>query len=287
MKHNIYQIYYSEQSRNELDPGFIALDNTGQRPDWREYWPMRRFLLEETLEEDVLYGFFSPKFKLKTGLDSAEVHAFLNDAPDDVDVVTFSPFYDQAAYFANIFEHAAWMHPGIGPLIDEVLELIAPGQNTGTDFVMSSFETIFCNYLVAKPAFWRRWLKDCEQIFQIAEAGANKLAQQLNMPVKHDGDGAPAKVFIIERIASLIIATQRPWRVHCFDSMTLPPQNKWLAEHYAADLIALDALKFTANATGNPQFAWRFFELRLRLYEKIHQPNDQAAESGQGQDQDT
>jgi hypothetical protein len=32
----IYQIYYSEDTRNCLDAGFIPLDNVGQRPDWRE-----------------------------------------------------------------------------------------------------------------------------------------------------------------------------------------------------------------------------------------------------------
>jgi hypothetical protein len=273
MKNNIYQIYYSEQSRNELDPGFIALDNSGQRPDWREYWPMRRFLLEEKLNEDEWYGFFSPKFKNKTGLDAAQVHAFLNDAPRDADVVTFSPFYDQAAYFAHIFEHARSMHEGIQSAIDGSLALVAPGLNVWSTFVMSAVQTVFCNYWVAKPVFWRRWLTVCEQIFQVAEAGAGALAEDLNRPVKHDGNAAPAKVFIIERIVSLILTTQPQWRVHCFNSMKLPPLNKWLAEHFPTELVALDALKFAANSTGNREYALRFFELRNRLFETLKQIN--------------
>ena len=37
-----YQIYYSEQTRDALDPGFLPLDNLANpRPDWREYWPIR------------------------------------------------------------------------------------------------------------------------------------------------------------------------------------------------------------------------------------------------------
>ena len=40
-----------------------VLDNLrNERPDWREYWPIRRFLLEGTPDPDAFYGFFSPRF---------------------------------------------------------------------------------------------------------------------------------------------------------------------------------------------------------------------------------
>src|SRR5882672_7607341 len=66
---HIYQILNHYTSRQELDPGFRVLDNsTNERPDWFEYWPIRRFLLNEALDEDAFYGFLSPKFKLKTSL---------------------------------------------------------------------------------------------------------------------------------------------------------------------------------------------------------------------------
>jgi hypothetical protein len=73
----IYQIYHSEDTRNSLDEGFIPIDNIGQHPDWREYLPIRKFLLENVLDENTLYGFFSWKFRQKTGLDSAAVYALL------------------------------------------------------------------------------------------------------------------------------------------------------------------------------------------------------------------
>jgi hypothetical protein len=91
MQNYIYQIFYSDESRRALDPGFIPLDNTGQRPDWREYWPMRRYLLGRQLEEDAWYGFLSPKFRDKTKLTSEDVCAYIARQQDDIEVVTFSP----------------------------------------------------------------------------------------------------------------------------------------------------------------------------------------------------
>ena len=62
------------------DPGFDVLDNSAnERPDWYEYWPIRKFLLNETLDENAFYGFLSPKFKLKTNLSAAEVRDFIKD----------------------------------------------------------------------------------------------------------------------------------------------------------------------------------------------------------------
>src|SRR5271163_1516352 len=75
---HIYQILNHYTSRQELDPDFGVLDNSAnERPDWFEYWPIRRFLLNEALDENAFYGFLSPKFKLKTGLSSAAVREFI------------------------------------------------------------------------------------------------------------------------------------------------------------------------------------------------------------------
>src|ERR1700731_2023105 len=88
---HIYQILNHYTSRQELDPDFGVLDNSAnERPDWFEYWPIRRFLLSEALDENAFYGFLSPKFKLKTGLDSGAVREFIrvaDDADDAVDVI--------------------------------------------------------------------------------------------------------------------------------------------------------------------------------------------------------
>src|SRR6202789_3222323 len=93
----IYQILNHYTPREELDPGFAVLDNSAnERPDWYEYWPIRRFLLNEALDENTFYGFLSPKFKLKTGLSAAAVREFILAEPA-VDVVLLSPSIHNSA----------------------------------------------------------------------------------------------------------------------------------------------------------------------------------------------
>ena len=89
--HEIYQIFYNESTQKSNDPGFLPSDNlSNERPDWSEYWPIRRFFTGRTLSPDTYYGFLSPKFHQKTGLSAQDVRTFLVDCTDDL--VLLSPF---------------------------------------------------------------------------------------------------------------------------------------------------------------------------------------------------
>src|SRR5580698_3624529 len=89
---HIYQILNHYTPRQDLDPGFAVLDNSAnERPDWFEYWPIRKFLLSEALDENAFYGFLSPKFKLKTSLSSAAVREFILATDSAVDIILLSP----------------------------------------------------------------------------------------------------------------------------------------------------------------------------------------------------
>jgi hypothetical protein len=74
----LYQVIYSAETLASAEPAYRVLDNlANERPDWREYWPMRRFLLSNALDEDAFYGFFSPKFGAKTLIEPAQAEAFV------------------------------------------------------------------------------------------------------------------------------------------------------------------------------------------------------------------
>jgi len=58
---HIQQIHYDEASRRMLDPHFIPMEIEGNpRADWREYWGIRNYFMENSLNEDDYYGFLSP-----------------------------------------------------------------------------------------------------------------------------------------------------------------------------------------------------------------------------------
>ncbi|WP_206950689.1 hypothetical protein [Trinickia acidisoli] len=268
----IRQIFYSEATRAQLDPGFIALDNRGQRPDWREYWPIRSYLQSHTLDENTLYGFFSPKFGKKTTLDSAAVHTFLATVGRDVDVIGFSPFFDQGAVHLNTFDQAATNHANSWPVFEQAVAFVAPGLDPH-NVVMDSRHSIFCNYFVATPAFWRRWLAVNEVLFSVAEAGTSALAQLLNGPIPYANDFVPAKVFVQERIVSLLLLREKHWRVRHYDPLRLPMSGS-IASPYPADLLVLDALKTAAIEHGSHQYLRIFQQVRNTLLETARRANN-------------
>jgi hypothetical protein len=70
-KLNIFQIYYSEDTRDSIEEGFIPLSNmSNERPDWFEYWPIRNYIINNQLNKKYFYGFLSPKFSKKPTLSS-------------------------------------------------------------------------------------------------------------------------------------------------------------------------------------------------------------------------
>lgn len=259
----IRQIFYSEATRQQLDPGFMALDNCGQRPDWREYWPIRTFLQNNTLDENTLYGFFSPKFRQKTTLTSVAVNEFLATVPRDIDVIGFSPFFDQGAVHLNTFEQAATNHANSWPVFEQVVAFVAPGIDPH-NVVMDSRHSLFCNYFVATAAFWRRWLAVNEVLFSVAEAGTSALAQLLNGPIPYASGFVPAKVFVQERVVSLLLLGEKQWRVKHYDPLRLPMSGS-IVSGYPADLLVLDALKTAAIETGHDNYLKMFQQIRNTL----------------------
>ena len=139
---HIYQILNHYTPREALDPGFLVLDNcANERPDWYEYWPIRKFLLGGNLDESAYYGFLSPKFRHKTNLAAADVNAFLDGADPATDVFLFSPSIHNSAYFLNVFEHGESQHPGLQRVAQELFERIDASSRLD-DLVSDSRNTV-------------------------------------------------------------------------------------------------------------------------------------------------
>ena len=202
--HQILNYYTSPQA---LDPGFLVLDNrANERPDWYEYWPIRRFLLQERLEETAFYGFLSPKCELKTNLDSAAVRRLVEEAGAEVDVILLSPSIHNTAHHWNVFDHGDAEHPGLKAVATDLFERI--GQPTDLDaLVTDSRNTVNSNFFLAKPRFWRAWLEVNERLYAIAEDPADPLGERLRTPVPYRGRrDVQMKIFVMERIATWLLA---------------------------------------------------------------------------------
>ena len=253
-----YQILNHYTSPQELDPGFGVLDNSSnERPDWYEYWPIRKFLLNQTLDENGFYGFLSPKFKLKTNLAAAEVRAFIDASSPDTDVVLFSPSIHNSALFLNVFEHGNAEHPGLSQVAGSFFARIGYPQPL-EDLVSDSRNTVHSNYFIAKPRFWRAWLKITEQLFVVAEMPDDSLGIQLRAPTRYRGRGdVQMKIFLMERVASWILATDRSFLSRARDPFAARSRI------YKLPLALMcDALKIAYSTQGRRQYKDVFLMLR-------------------------
>ena len=262
-KVNLYQIAYSEKTLAEIKPGYLILDNTNsERNDWREYWPIRNFLLGKTLDDEAFYGFFSPRFEEKTGLSHAQVTDYVRLTENDVGVVSFSPQPDMGAFFLNIFEQEELFQPGFVAISDDFFESIGISTNI-EELVMDSRHIIFSNYFVAKPIFWKSWLEINEKLFRVCEGADSALKQALTAQTANPGE-VQRKVFLMERIASLMLTLQPAWKVRSFNTF----RCAWSASRlnqFRFEAVLSDALKIAMNVQGFDDYRDAFAKVRERL----------------------
>lgn len=262
----VFQIYYDVATRDAVDPDFEPLDNSAsERPDWFEYWPIRGFLRSATLEEGTFYGFFSPRFYSKTHLRGAQVRAFVG-AAEAADVVTFSPHPCHCACFINVFEQGEAFYPGIYKTVASFLREVDPGFSLDS-FVTHSRNTVFSNFFVARPTFWRRWLELCERLVAHAESPASPLHAELSIRHEYRKEGGPAmavqrKVFVLERLISYLLQVGRVRVVN------YPPFSFPLSDRFAgrlAELMELDRLKIAFSESGDTRHLYAYAALRDRV----------------------
>ncbi len=201
----IYEIVYTKP--DDSDSGFLTLDNSSnERPDWFEYWPIRRLLLNEPLDEESFYGFLSPKFKQKTNLSAAAVREFVSRPRGATDVFLFSPTIHLTAYHLNVFSYGDACHPGLLHVATQFFSRIGQPTNLN-ELVTNSDNEVSSNYVVAKPRFWRAWLNVTERLFAIAESPTDPLGAELRKMTSYRGrHDVQMKIFILERIATWILA---------------------------------------------------------------------------------
>jgi hypothetical protein len=244
----IYQIHYS--SGDVCDPGFRVLDNSSnERPDWFEYWPIRRFLLNEPLQEDAFYGFLSPRFKEKTNLSSAAVFDFLKNH-STADVVLMTPSLHLTAYYWNVFQYGEFCHPGLLNLATQFFRRIGHPTNL-TDLVTHSRNEVYSNYIFAKPRFWRAWLDITEQLITIAETPADPLGVELRkMTTYRGGNNVQMKIFILERIPTWMLTRDSTFAVVARDPFVVRSRL-----YKVPGAVVCDALKIAYAINGRePQY---------------------------------
>lgn len=246
---HLLHIGYSEPTASAIEPGFVLLDNRANpRPDWYEVWPIRDWLRTESLDELALYGFFSPKFRVKAGLGAAQLRAFAGANPQ-AELLLISPQPDVGMPFRSVFHGGERFNPGFMASAQSVLDRADSGVNL-RQVVMDSRVAVFSNYLLATPRFWRQWLGWVDVLMAMADAGESGLTGATSY-----GDGVPRKVFVAEGFASLL-AWGGGYRTAALSPFAVP----WFSQFsgFREALIELDALKMAYRDTGRSEYIASF-----------------------------
>jgi hypothetical protein len=261
----LYMTAYSQETLAQVRGGFLVLDNLqNPRPDWMEYWPIRNYLLSNKLDSECRYGFFSPKFTSKTGLTYAGAIDFIAGCDENVDVVTFSPQPDMGALFLNVFEQGETFDPGFKTIAQELFDNIGLEVDLNA-IIMDSRHIVFSNFFVADRKFWLEWLGICEKIFDICETAGTKLAKDLCTETSY-GSGVQRKVFVIERVASLMLVSSK-WKVRPYDTFKCAWSGTPL-NTLKNEATICDALKIAYNELKHDEYKSAFAELRRKLFFK-------------------
>ena len=262
MKIKAYQICYSPETLASVPEGFHALNYTdNSRPDWREFWPIRQFLLNNYLNDDTLYGFLSPKFYQKTGLNFASIFEFIQNYYTDQDVVTFSPFWDLSSIFQNVFEQGNFFHPGLSELCDNFSNIHLCKYDFSNS-INSSRNSIFCNYFFAKSKFWKEWLQIAELLYQASE-DASTLSSSLNALTPYGHQSLPIKIFVQERLPTMCLLLNN-MKTLAFNTFSLPSSTTPF-NIFFDQAIQSDALKIAFSETNNQIYLNQFSNIRNEI----------------------
>lgn len=259
MKLQIFQIFRDEQTRQKLDPGFVALDDAAcPRPEWRDYWAIRSFFQNHSVDEAELYGFLDADFGDKTSLSADSIRAFIENNPEH-DVYTFSPSIQDGACYLNVFEQGNHLCPGFIELTEAYLREIGLDFDVRT-LPMDAVSTVFCNYIVAKPSFWRTWFALTEKLFELVDGEDGDFRRHLDSIAL----GRPPMslvILLIERIASLVLTLDEGIKVWAFDVRSMPLSNP-LYSVYQRQMVFLNEIKASYRKAEDKSKVSNFYALR-------------------------
>lgn len=263
-KLKLHHICYSTETQTNIPEKFLALDNlSNARPDWREYWPIRNYLMNHALEDDVFYGFLSPRFTYKTGLNFEKIREFAHQHGHDQDVLIFSPFWDLNSFFINSFAQGDFFHPGLLSCA-QAFSNAAGLKLQLSELLMHSDNTAFCNYFIAKKKFWLRWLELGEKLFHAAEKQGDALSQALNRHTIYSHEKLPQKIFIQERLVNMVLA-ENDLKSKAYNMFSMPgsitPLNQFMPQ-----AVSANALKMAHIQTGEAIYRENFHQLRDQVW---------------------
>lgn len=209
---NLYKIYYDEASFKAIAPPYLPLDNRNGSDGWFELMPILNFLETHELDPKAWYGFVSPKFPEKANLELTDVTALIAADPQ-ADVALFSSRWLYLLWFDNVWTQGEAFHPGLIDSAEKFLRSL--GHQPDLRREIGDFrDSVFSNFIVARPAFWQEWRQLARAYVDYTRAqgpdAADNRATFYIGPATH----YPLRTFVQERLACWVLSRGKYHVVH-------------------------------------------------------------------------
>ncbi|MFA7241072.1 MAG: hypothetical protein WC091_13265 [Sulfuricellaceae bacterium] len=219
----IFQIYYRDDQRKQLDEAFVALDNSGNTSHLLEFEVFRRLAGSRVVEGCDYWGALSWKFFEKTGLRGKEVHALIEANPG-YDCYFCNPNPGTESTFHNLWLQGETSHPNFINLAKTFFSTVGLDEQLLLALYPSRYFAS-ANYFVANPHFWKEYIAFVGNIIRLADERLPLPAKQAMYSSLADPKGMHADAgywpFIIERLFSVfLILHGDAFKIHKFEIKT-------------------------------------------------------------------
>lgn len=201
MNLQIYQSYYLEEQKRDLDPLFIPYDNIeNSNPELREL-PLWKKLLEKHRDSDVHWGLLSWRWSQKTDVRPLQFKEWILNNPG-YDVYHLDPFAHLAGEFPNLWVQGEVWHPGMLSFAQKLF------YKLGIDMPVEQFryrpdDFGTCNYFVGNSKFWVNYLNFIDKCLGYCEEDESMSQYIYKDGQQYNGHFVPYFSFVIERLFSL------------------------------------------------------------------------------------
>ena len=196
----VHTIIYDENTLSSVPSGHIVLDNSAGTSELFEAPVIAQALIEKKFPENAWVGFFSPKFEEKTGVNLDDITQCLSFKSASTEAFLLSSEFDQAVYWLNPWLQGDAMHPGLMKISKVLAQASGYSFNLETQ-VCNLSTSVYSNFLLAKPIFWREWLR----VYNIYLDLCLRNPELMNFKTTHKGVLLPIHTFVMERVPSMIL----------------------------------------------------------------------------------
>lgn len=252
MNIQVFQIFFDETSRQQLDLGFIPYDNQKPIiPELYEFSVIYHWLKSNVLDEKTYYGFVSPSFYNKTAIASSNLYGFIGKSHDCYDAYYFTAGWDQLAFHQNVFFQGEFFHQGFYSVAKEFYHSYGGDPDILNSYASTFGNSVFSNYVVANRAYWKKWMVLADHFMEMY---LSKNIVSMYDHATYGKNGTTHAVFLQERLHSFLMMDHPELRVLPYDTTIEGPvlTSIFVDTHLNRKLLrACEALKSQYEIHGD------------------------------------